>query len=160
VTHDVTDAVVRQTISVNLPLERAFALFTDGMASWWPEAHHIGGVVPQAMVIEHRVGGRIFDRNADGSEHDWARVIAFEPPSRFAFGWHLDGNWAFDPDPEHASTVDVRFVAESATRTRVDLEHRDFDRHGEAATAIRQAVASPEGWILGLTAFERAANAA
>jgi uncharacterized protein YndB with AHSA1/START domain len=105
-------------------------------------------------------GRRIFDRNADGSEHDWARVIAFEPPTRLVFGWHLGGDWAYDPDPGHASTVEVRFVAESQGRTRVELEHRDFDRHGEAADAIRQSIGSPGGWVLGLTAFERAANAA
>jgi DNA-binding transcriptional ArsR family regulator/uncharacterized protein YndB with AHSA1/START domain len=158
VTHDVTDAVVRQTVTVNMPVERAFALFTDGMATWWPESHHLGGV-PAEMVLEHRAGGRIFDRYTDGREQDWARVIAFEPPSRFVFGWHLTGDWSFDPDPEHASTVEIRFIAESATRTRVDLEHRDFDRHGEAGDAIRQAVGSSDGWPVGLKAFEQAANA-
>jgi uncharacterized protein YndB with AHSA1/START domain len=160
VTNNVSEAVVIRAVSVNLPVDRAFALFTDGMATWWPESHHIGGEVPKEMVIEQRVGGRIFDRNADGSEHDWGSVIAFEPPARFIFGWHLGGDWAYDPDPGHASTVEVRFIAESQGRTRVELEHRDFDRHGEAGDAIRQAIGSPEGWVLGLTAFERAANAA
>ena len=158
-TNNVSEAVVRQTVSVNLPVDRAFALFTDGMATWWPESHHLGGV-PQEMVIEHRAGGRIFDRYADGRESDWARVIAFEPPARLVFGWHLDREFAFDPDPGHASTVEVRFIAESAARTRVELEHRDFDRHGESGDAIRSAVGSSGGWIVGLTAFERTANAA
>jgi uncharacterized protein YndB with AHSA1/START domain len=160
VTNNVSEAVVVRTVSVNLPADRAFALFTDGMATWWPESHHIGGQVPKEMVIEQRVGGRMFDHNADGSEYDWGSVIAFEPPTRFIFRWHLGGDWAYDPDAGHASTVEVRFIAESQGRTRVELEHRDFDRHGEAGDAIRQAIGSPEGWVLGLTAFERAANAA
>jgi uncharacterized protein YndB with AHSA1/START domain len=157
-TNNVSEAVVRQTVSVNLSIDRAFALFTDGMATWWPESHHLGGV-PTEMVLERRAGGRIFDRYADGRESDWARVIAYEPPSRLVFGWHLGGDWAFDPDPDHASTVEVRFIAESPARTRVELEHRDFDRHGAAGDAIRSAVGSPEGWPLGLNAFERVANA-
>jgi uncharacterized protein YndB with AHSA1/START domain len=159
VTTNQTDRAVNKTVSVNLPAERAFALFTQGMATWWPESHHLGGV-PAAMILEPRAGGRIYDRYDDGRELDWASVRDYEPPERIVIRWHLGGDWAFDPDPAHASTVEVRFFAESPTTTRVELEHRDFANHVHGGDEIRSSVDSPEGWILGLNAFVSAGNAA
>lgn len=153
----VSTKLVQRTVTVNTSVERAFTLFTHEMLSWWPESHHIGGV-PKEMIFEPHVGGRIYDRYEDGRESPWGSVLAYDPPTHVRLGWHLNGAWAYDPDPSHASVVDVRFVAESPTVTRVELEHSGFERHLEGGDAIREAVASPDGWQLGLDAFARAAS--
>ncbi len=158
VQYKVSTKTVQRTVTVGVSVERAFELFTEEMMAWWPESHHLGGV-PQSMIIEPRAGGRVYDRYADGRESPWASVLAYEPPTHVRLAWHLDGAWTYDPDPAHASVVDVRFIAESATVTRVELSHSGFERHLEAGDAVREAVESPDGWQLGLDAFARAAYA-
>lgn len=156
-------AFVRKSVTVNLSQERAFALFTEGMATWWPESHHIGDGVPEKMIVEPRAGGRIYDVYPGGVESAWASVREYDPPRRLVFAWQVgvigDGDdWGVDPDLSHASTVDVRFIAESAARTRVELEHRDFDKHARGGEIVRVAVDSPNGWQTGLDAYARIAN--
>jgi len=148
---------VRKSITVNAPLERAFSVFTDGIGGWWPPEHHIIGVPLDRMVVELRPGGRCYDVGTDGSECDWGRVLAYEPPTRFVLAWHLSTEWAFDPDPAHASEVEVRFTADGPDATRVDLTHRHLERHGAGAEQIRTAVDSPDGWDKGLTRYAEAA---
>jgi len=144
-----TATSVQTSIVVDATVERAFEVFTTDMASWWtPEHHLIQDVV--AMEVEPRVGGHIIDRGADGTECRWARVLAYDPPYRFTFSWDISLQWQVETDPAKTSEVEVRFVEEGATRTRVELEHRHLDRHGEGWEGMRAAVGSHDGWPVGL----------
>jgi len=147
------DTAVRTSIVVEAPISRAFAVFTDDMGSWWPPDHHILRAPLAQMVFEPRVGGHIYDRGVDGSECRWARVLAYEPPNRVVFSWDITPQWEIETDLEKTSEVEVRFVAESPSRTRVELEHRRLERHGKGWETVRDAVGSPEGWGKGLRAF-------
>ena len=111
-------------------------------------------------VFEPRVGGHIYDRGVDGSECRWARVLAYEPPDRVVFSWDISPHWQLEDDPERASEVEVRFVAETPERTRVELEHRDLDRHGEGWEGLRAGVEAPEGWPLYLNRYAEAVTRA
>jgi uncharacterized protein YndB with AHSA1/START domain len=144
---------VRTSIVVEAPQERAFEVFTADMASWWPADRHILKAELAEMEFEPRVGGRIIDRGVDGSECRWARVLAYEPPDRVAFSWDISLRWEIETNPDRASEVEVRFIAESDTRTRVELEHRALERHGDGWESMRDAVASPNGWGGGLRSF-------
>jgi len=151
---------VQTSIVVEAPIERAFSVFTDGIGSWWPADHHILQAELAEMVFEPREGGHVYDRGADGSECRWARVLAYEPPSRVVISWDIDTHWQLETDPEKTSEVEVRFVAETADRTRVELEHRRLEHHGEGWEQMRDAVGSPGGWSRGLGQFAEAARAA
>jgi uncharacterized protein YndB with AHSA1/START domain len=105
------------------------------------------------MVFEPKVGGDVYDVGEDGSRCRWARVLAYEPPSRVVFSWDVSVQWQVETDPGRTSEVEVRFVPEGDTRTRVELEHRHLDRHGEGWEGMRDAVGSPEGWAIGLGRF-------
>lgn len=144
---------VRTEIVVEAPIERAFAVFTERFGDFKPPEHNILGVELAETVFEPRVGGHIIDRAVDGSECRWARVLAYEPPDRVAFSWDLDPRWQVESDPEKTSVVEVRFIAETPRRTRVELEHRDIDRHGEGWQAVRGGVGSDDGWPLYLRRF-------
>ena len=147
------DTAVRTEVVVEAPIERAFSVFTEGIGSWWRPDHHILEGELAEMVFEPRVGGHVFDRGADGSECRWARVLAYEPPKRVVISWDINTQWQLETDHERTSEVEVRFVPEGADRTRVTLEHRNLDRHGEGWEGMRDAVGSPEGWSEGLRGF-------
>jgi uncharacterized protein YndB with AHSA1/START domain len=151
------DTSVHASIVVDAPVERAFELFTAGIASWWPPEHHLLEGELAEMVFEPRVGGHVIDRGADGSECRWARVLAYDPPGRFVISWDIDLRWRIETDPDRTSEVEVRFTAEGPGRTRVELEHRNLERHGDGWEGMRDAVGSPEGWNNGLTRFAAAA---
>jgi uncharacterized protein YndB with AHSA1/START domain len=149
----VTDTSVRTSIVVEAPIERAFSVFTDDIGSWWPPEHHILEAELAEMVFEPREGGDVYDRGVDGSECRWARVLAYEPPSRVVLSWDIDTRWQIETDLERTSEVEVRFLSEAPDRTRVELEHRNLERHGEGWEKVRDAVGSPGGWAGGLRAF-------
>jgi len=142
----VTEAVVRKTITVSASLEHAFAVFTEGYDSWWPRTHHIGKAPMEKAIIELRAGGRCYSTQVDGTECDWGRVLVWDPPHRLVLAWQITHEWGYEPDLARSSEVDIQFTAEPGGRTRVDLEHRHFERHGAGATAMRTAVDSPNGW--------------
>jgi uncharacterized protein YndB with AHSA1/START domain len=142
----VTEAVVRKTITVSASLEHAFAVFTEGYDSWWPRTHHIGKAPMEKAIIELRAGGRCYSTQVDGTECDWGRVLVWDPPHRLVLAWQITHEWGYEPDLARSSEVDIRFTAEPGGRTRVDLEHRHFERHGGGAAAMRTAVDSPNGW--------------
>ena len=144
------DAAVKTSVTVAAPIERAFAVFTQDMKSWWPPEHHILASELVETVVEPHAGGAMYDVGADGSTCRWGTVVAFEPPTRFVFQWHIDLQWQVELDPARTSEVEVRFVAESAAATTVELDHRHLDRHGDGWEAMRDAVGSPDGWALGL----------
>jgi uncharacterized protein YndB with AHSA1/START domain len=147
------DTSVQSSIAVDAPIERAFAVFTEGIGTWWPPEHHILQAELAEMVFEPRAGGHVYDRGVDGSECRWARVLVYEPPNRFVISWDITLQWQLESDPQRTSEVEVRFVAESPSRTRVELEHRNLDRHGEGWEQMRDAVGSPDGWQVGLSRF-------
>jgi len=148
-----TATPVTTSIVVDAPIDRAFSVFTDGMGTWWPTTHHILEGELDEMVFEPRVGGRIYDRGVDGTECQWARVLAYEPPERVVFSWDINLRWQRETDLDCTSEVEVMFVAETAQRTRVELEHRGIERHGEGWEKMRDAVAYPGGWPAGLEAL-------
>ena len=153
-----TDTTFRTFVTVQAPIERAFTVFTDGFDSWWPRSHHIGTAEMAAAVLEPRVDGRWHERGADGSECEWGRVLVWDPPHHVAMSWHLTGAWGYDPDPEKASRVDVRFVAEGDETTRVELEHSGLDRHGSDWTAVRDGISSDGGWTALLADYAQVAS--
>jgi len=150
---------VKADVTVNVSQKKAFEVFTQQYASWVPDGQYLSPQRPTAVVIEPKADGRFFERAADGKESDWGRVRVFESPSRFVFGWHLNTNWQFVADPNQASEVEVRFIPDGPSKTRVELEHRHFDRHGDGAEGLRAAVASEGGWPLTLQAFAKACEA-
>jgi uncharacterized protein YndB with AHSA1/START domain len=152
-TAQATDTSVRTSIVVEVPIEHAFSVFTEDIGSWWGADHHILDGELAEMVFEPREGGHVYDRGVDGSECRWARVLAYEPPDRVVISWDINTKWQLETDHERTSEVEVRFVAEGPHRTRVELEHRNLDRHGDGWERMRDAVDSPEGWREILTAF-------
>ena len=149
-------APVIRTITVAASRERAFKVFTEQFGTWWPREYSIGEADMADFVIEPKVGGRWYEVGVDGAECDTGRVVAYEPPDRIVFTWQLDGTWRYDPDPEHASEVEVRFIAEGPTSTRVELEHRGFEHHGDGAGAVYGGVDDPQGWTYCLDRFAAA----
>ena len=144
---------VRSSIVVEASKERTFTVFTEDIGSWWPPEHHLLEGPLAEIVFEPRVGGHVYDRGVDGGECRWARVLAYEPPDRVVFSWDIDLHWQLEIDPTRTSEVEIRFVAETPERTRVELEHRNLERHGEGWERMQDAVGGPDGWITGLESF-------
>ena len=143
---------VRATVEVRRGIEDAFRVFTAGIATWWPVAGH--SVEPDkvaAVVLEDRVGGRLYERWHDGGEADWGRVLAWEPPTRLLLAWK--------PNPERPAPteVEVRFLAVERGRTRVELEHRGWERLGDLAAQARDSYR--DGWPTVLDAYAATATA-
>ncbi|MEU2930980.1 SRPBCC family protein [Streptomyces sp. NPDC007251] len=153
-----TDQPIRKSVTVNAPIDKAFTVFTQGMDSWWPrQSHHIGESEMKEAVLEGKEGGRWYEIGEDGSECEWGRVLAWEPPARLVLAWQIDATWHFDP--QLLTEVEIRFTAEGPERTRVDLEHRNLDRFGDARQQVRSAFDSPGGWPGLLGRFAQAAAA-
>ena len=149
------DTVVRRTVTVPVSQQRAFEVFTSQLGRWWPREYSIGQSPMADFVLEPAIGGRWYEVGEDGKQCDTGRVTAFEPPARLALAWHLNGQFQFDPDPAHASEVEVRFVVEGPTQTRVEVEHRGFERHGADANAVLGSVDSQTGWTYCLDLFAK-----
>jgi uncharacterized protein YndB with AHSA1/START domain len=137
---------VGHAIVVDGPIEQAFEIFTDGIGTWFPAEYNLLEVDIAERVFEPRVGGHIYDRGTDGTECHWARVLAYEPPNRVVFSWDISPQWQIETIPERTSEVEVRFTPEGPDRTRVELEHRHLDRHGEGWEQSRESVAGEGGW--------------
>lgn len=147
------DTSVRKQIVVEAPIERAFRVFTEDFGRFKPREHNLLGVEIAETVFEPRVGGHIHDRGIDGSECRWARVLAYEPPDGVVFSWDINPQWRVETDVEKTSEVEVRFIAEAPGRTRVELEHRNLERHGDGWEGVRDGVGSPGGWPLYMERF-------
>jgi uncharacterized protein YndB with AHSA1/START domain len=144
---------VRLQIVVDAPIERAFRVFTEGFGAFKPREHNMLAVPIAETVFEPRVGGHLYDRGVDGSECRWARVLAYEPPDRVVFSWDISPQWRLETDLAKTSEVEVRFISEAPTRTRVELEHRNLERHGDAWENVRDGVAADGGWPLYLRRY-------
>jgi uncharacterized protein YndB with AHSA1/START domain len=148
-----TPTTVRRSIVVPVPIGVAFKVFTEQFDRVKPREHNLLSVEIAETVFERRVGGYLYDRGVDGSECRWARVLAYEPPQRLVISWDISPRWEIETDLEKASEVEVRFVSEGEDRTRVQLEHRNLDRHGDAWRTLRDGIAGDDGWPLYLRRF-------
>ena len=130
--HQTTEiAPVTKTVTVNRPPEEAFRIFTEGIATWWPLAtHSTYGDRATTVVLEGRSGGRLYEVSAEGKEGDWGKVTVWEPPHRLVCEWRLP------PGNPIATDLEVRFLPEGEG-TRVELEHRGWERHGDRAQELR-----------------------
>jgi uncharacterized protein YndB with AHSA1/START domain len=146
-------AVVTKAVVVDAPIEEAFRVFTAGFGDFKPPEHTLLDSPLAETVFEPWVGGNIFDRGEDGSECRWARILAYEPPTRVVFSWDIGPTWQLESDPEKTSEVEVRFTSDGPDRTRVELEHRHLDRHGPGWEGIHRGVDGDEGWPLYLERY-------
>ena len=154
-TTEVQQTAIRTEVVVEAPIDRAFRTFTEDFDRIKPRDHNMLEADIAESVFEPREGGRVYDRGVDGSECQWARVLAYEPPQRIVFSWEISPQFQIESDLVKTSEVEVRFIAETPERTRVELEHRNLDRHGEGWEGERDAVGGEGGWPLYL---ERYAN--
>ena len=156
-TSQATGATVRREVTVQAPVERAFEVFTEKMHTWWPreESHNVGPT-PADAVMEPFEGGRCYSRAYDGTETDWGRVVEWDPPTRVLFAWLLTPQWQFEPDASKTSEVEVSFASDGEGRTRVELEHRAFERYAEGGDAMREQVSRPGGWTVLLDLYSQA----
>jgi uncharacterized protein YndB with AHSA1/START domain len=145
--------VVSRHIVVSAPIEEAFDTFTSRFGDFKPREHNMLAAPIAETVFEPRVGGHIYDRGTDGSLCRWARVLVYDPPQRIVFSWDIGPTWQVETEPENTSEVEVRFISEDAQRTRVELEHRNLDRHGPGWESVRDGVAHEQGWPLYLDRY-------
>ncbi len=141
-----TIAPVLRSVTVNASAEHAFKVFTEGFDTWWPRSHHIGKSPMTRAVIEGFVGGRCYSEQQDGSVCPWGEVTVWEPPRRLVFAWLINPDWTYQPDRARSSEVEVRFTALDDGQTRVDLEHRHFERYGIGGDKMREGVSGDGGW--------------
>jgi uncharacterized protein YndB with AHSA1/START domain len=145
-TRPAPETSVRVQVIVAAPIDQAFAVFTEGIGSWFPAEYNLLPVKIAERVFEPRAGGRVYDRGVDGSECHWARVLVYEPPNRVVISWDINPHWEIEPDQAKTSEVEVRFIAEASDRTRLELEHRHLERHGEGWEQERDVLGSDGGW--------------
>ena len=157
-TLEIRPAPVRKSITVKADTARAFEVFTGRIGSWWPRTHCIASSPPKDVVLEPKVGGRWFEIGEDGSQCDWGKVLAWEPPTRVLLAWQISADWKYDPDM--VTEVEVTFTPVAGGATRVDLEHRNLERFGDKIEDVRSKIDSPNGWSTILKIYAEVANAA
>ena len=155
-----SDAVVVRQVVVDAPVDVAFKVFTERFGDFKPKEHNLLGSPIAETRFDPQVGGHIYDVGEDGTECRWARVLAYDPPDRVVFSWDISPTWQIEADPTNASEVEVRFVADGADRTRVELEHRHLDRHGPGWESVRDGVGEDQGWPLYLARYAEVVAAA
>lgn len=141
-------------ITVDVPIEHAFRVFTERFDEIKPREHNLLAAPIERTVLEPRVGGTVHDIGVDGSVCAWARVLAYDPPRRLVISWDISPRWHVETDPDRASEVEVRFIVDAAERTRVVLEHRHLDRHGEGWEGFT-TLDTDSGWPLYLERYRR-----
>ncbi len=144
---------VKRYVIVEAPIERAFEVFTKEFGRFKPAEHNLLAVKIAETIFEPRVGGYLYDRGIDGSECRWARVLAYEPPRRVLLGWNISPRWQIETDPDKCSEWEVRFIAETPQRTRVEIEHRKMERHGAGWESMRDGIGGEQGWPLYLQRY-------
>lgn len=145
---------VRKSMTVQARPATAWRVFTENMSSWWPLDHYkIGKAKAVEAIVEPRVGGRWYERGEDGSTCDWGRVLVWEPPNRLVLTWDISADWQFDPKLN--TEIEIRFTADGAERTRVELEHRHLDRFGDRRDQMRRVFDQEGDWGKLLARFAR-----
>ena len=150
-----TIAPVVKSVTVKTTPERAFELFTGQMARWWPVGQTVGKSPHVAIVVEPSTGGRWFERDAEGVETNWGKVLAWEPPTRLLLGWQLDSRFAYDP--EFLTEVELTFAPAAGGGAIVTLEHRNLERFGDDAEKVAAQI--DVGWPRHLAEFAGYADA-
>jgi len=148
-----TIAPIVRTVTVKAPPDRAFDLFVNHIADWWPRGQTVGKKPHVALVVEPRAGGRWFERDEDGAETNWGHVVAWEPPGRVLLCWQLSTSWSFDPALK--TEVELTFTP-SGTGTLVALVHRNLERFG--ADAGTHVASLGNGWPTKLVQFQTYAD--
>ncbi len=123
---------LRRSVRVKASPDRAFRVFAEQMDTWWPKCHHIGSSPMKGIVVEGRPGGAIYTVQEDGTNCPWASVIAWEPPHRFTFAWHVTPYWKYEPDFARCSEVEMLFTPADDGTTLVELEHRHLSATAKA----------------------------
>ena len=142
---------IHLAFDVACPVDHAFEVWTARIATWWPKDHTVSGDDDLEVVLEGRPGGRIFERRASGVEHDWGAVTVWEPPRRLGYTWHLNR------DRSDATDVEIRFIANGPSETRVEIDHRGWERLGTAGVGWRDR--NYGGWSTLLPHYVAAAGA-
>ncbi|MES1973883.1 MAG: SRPBCC family protein [Pseudomonadota bacterium] len=135
-------APIVHSVTVRLSQQQAFDVFATQMGRWWKPGMTIGASLHADIVIEPEPGGRWFERDADGIETDWGKVIDWNPPQRLLLGWQLDASFTFDPDL--VTEVEIRFDGQDDGSTQVTLEHRRLERFGPSAQKVAESLRG--GW--------------
>jgi uncharacterized protein YndB with AHSA1/START domain len=149
------ETALRLSIEVAVSVDRAFEVFTTEFDSIKPREHNMLGEPIAETVLEPTSGGRLYDRGASGATCDWGRVLTFDPPNRLVLAWDISPRWQLETDRNRTSEVEITFTAIDATNTRVDLEHRNLDRHGDGWQGLRAGLEAPEGWPLYLERYAK-----
>lgn len=150
-------APVRKAVVVQATPEKAFQVFTAGMDRWWPKSHGIGAAPIRESIIEPFVGGRWYTKCEDGTEVVVGHVRVWQPAERFVVSWEISAEWKPDARVAFTSEVEIRFLADAAGHTRVEVEHRNFERMGTAAgETMRKGVEG--GWPTLLALFAKEAS--
>ncbi|MCP4048765.1 MAG: ATPase [Gammaproteobacteria bacterium] len=141
---------VKRTVSVDAPAEQAFRVFGN-MGCWWIKTHSLVASEQKDVIVEPHKGGRWYEIGVEGEEQDWGCVQTYDPPNRLVLVWRLNTEWKYDPDLE--TIVEVKFIAENSTSTRVELEHRQLEAYGQSAELMAFKLGSPDAWSGLLSAF-------
>jgi uncharacterized protein YndB with AHSA1/START domain len=129
---------LRFNFEVRCPVQHAFDVWTRDIGTWWPASHTITAERGLVVVLEPRLGGRIFERTPTGQEHEWGEVTSWEPPRHLAYLWHLR------QDRADATEVHVQFLPVDAGTTRVEIEHRGWEQLGAKGPDLRNR--NHAGW--------------
>ena len=124
-------ATLQFSFEVACSPEHAFDVWTSRMGTWWPTDHTVTGSDDVVVVLQSGVGGRIYERTAEGVEHDWGEVTVWDPPGRLGYLWHIGRERAV------ATEVQIRFVARGESITRIEIEHRGWERLGAQGAELR-----------------------
>lgn len=126
------------TVELRCPAEHAFRTWTDRLSQWWPADHTVSGQDPVDVILEGRLGGRIVERTPAGTEYEWGEITIWEPPRRLAYRWYLR------QDRADATDVEIRFIDRGDATTRVEIEHRGWERLGSRGPDVRRN--NTRGW--------------
>jgi hypothetical protein len=143
---------LRFSFVVECPVDHAFTVWTARTSSWWPVTHTVTSEPGLQVLFQPSLGGRIFERTPAGAELEWGEVTAWEPPSRLAYLWHIR------TDRSDATEVEINFVDQGNGKTRVDIEHRGWERLGSRGPSWREV--NVEGWNSVLPYFQAACSGA
>jgi|SRR5699024_4478757 len=149
---------IQRKFTVDVPIEKAFSIFTDKLEYWWPSEYTWSGNILESIGIEPKEGGVCFELGPNNFECDWGQVLKWNPPHQFVILWQISPSRVPEPNPKKASKVEVQFEEQGTEKTIVTFEHSNFENHGEGATEYREAMDSPKGWDYILDKYKKTIN--